>query len=195
MQYREIHTDNFRVGVLTLAENFGNKLSGKKERERKGQKVLMAEVFPQEDIRWTYEESGKPYFTERTENLSFSHSENVFVCQIGQSFSCGIDVQHYREKIYRVADKFLGEEELSFVASVPETEKVRALTAMWCCKESLYKMYGKGFIDYLNLFHVQPFSVGENGIIRAIADLGNGNKEYLFYTEFTDEYVLAFHTL
>jgi phosphopantetheinyl transferase len=166
----------------------------KKEIENAGKQVLINHIFPDEINTWSYEESGKPYFDHRTEALSFSHSGDVFACQISNKIACGIDVQHYREKITRVAEKYLNEKELEFVSSIPEIDQIKILTAMWSCKEALYKMYGKGFIDYINRFTIQPFKP-ISGIVVATADFGNGWQDYHFHIEFTDTFVLAFHTL
>jgi len=182
------------VGILVDApfdKDFGG---SKKDREKAGQAELIRQLLPGSDACWDYAESGKPYFTNRHENLSFTHSENVYACQISNHIACGIDVQHYREKIFRVAEKFLNVVELQFVATVPQEKKLKTLTAMWSCKEALYKMYGAGFIDYLNLFTIHPFEP-VSGIIRATADFGDGNKLYHLRVEFTDTFVLAFHTI
>lgn len=166
---------------------------GKKERERAGQEALIRHLLGHAEP-WAYEESGRPFFTNRGEHVSFTHSENVYACQIAPVMACGIDVQHYRDKIVRVAEKFLNSEELAFVDAVDPELRIRTLTAMWSCKEALYKMYGVGFIDYINRFTVHPF-VPVSGILQATADFGPGSQNYSFRVEFTDTFVLAFHTL
>ena len=162
--------------------------------EHAGKQALIGHIFLDGENTWSYAESGKPYFDHRPEALSFSHSGDVFACQISNKITCGIDVQHYREKITRVAEKYLNEKELQFVSTVTEMDQIKTLTAMWSCKEALYKMYGKGFIDYINLFVVHPFQP-VSGMITATADFGNGWQDYYFHIEFTDTFVLAFHVL
>lgn len=166
----------------------------KKEREDAGKENLIRHIFPDSFSSWDYEESGKPFFRNRSENLSFSHSENVYACQISAKMTCGIDIQHYRDKILRVPEKFLNANELNFIRQVTDENKVKTLTAMWSCKEALYKMHGKGFIDYVNLFTIHPFEP-VSGVLQATADLGEGYKTYYLCVEFTDAFVLAFHTL
>lgn len=194
MGFRQIIGNNFKVGIWVESAISKDVDTSKKEREKNGQTQLINNIFPNETNVWDYEESGKPYFTNRPEKLSFSHSENVFVCQISETMECGIDVQHYREKILRVPEKFLNQVELDFVNNIENEKKLKVLTAMWSCKETLYKVYGKGFIDYLNLFTIHPFEL-VSGSLTATADLGDGNKTYLIHVEFTDTFVLAFRTL
>lgn len=193
MKFRVIEDKDYRVGVLVeegVEPSFG---PGKKERERVGQQTLIRHLLGNLEP-WEYEESGKPYFVNRSDRLSFTHSENVYACQIAAEMACGIDVQHYRDKISRVTEKFLNPVELDFVATVAPEQRIKTLTAMWSCKEALYKMHGAGFIDYINRFTIHPFRP-VSGIVEATADLGAGNQTYLFRVEFTDAFVLAFHTL
>ena len=186
------HTD-YRVGVLVdelVSKEFG---TPKKEREKAGQAELVRRLLG-EPAEWEYAESGKPVLVGRSEHLSFSHSENVYACQISTQGACGIDVQHYRDKIIRVAEKFLNETELAFVHSVADDKKVKTLTAMWSCKEALYKLYGEGFIDYVHRFSIHPFEP-ISGILSASADFGEGPHTRFLRVEFTETFVLAFHTL
>lgn len=181
------------MGVLVSGEPGPDFGGSKKEREKAGQTELIRRLLGTEEA-WDYEESGKPFFVNREEQLSFTHSENVYACQISRSMACGIDVQHYREKIVRVAEKFLNPAELAFVETVIPGQRLRTLTAMWSCKEALYKIHGAGFIDYVNRFNIHPF-IPVSGMVQATADLGAGPCLYHFHVEFTDTYVLAFRTL
>lgn len=186
------HTD-CKVGILVdepYDKAFG---PSKKEREKAGQLLLVDRLLGTGAV-WEYAESGKPFFVGRNESLSFSHSENVYACQVSGHITCGIDVQHYRDKILRVAGKFLNPAELAFTAGITGDRAVRTLTAMWSCKEALFKMNGEAFIDYTHRFTVHPFEP-VSGILSATADLGNGDRTYHFRVEFTDTFVLAFHTL
>lgn len=194
MSFSQIQSVDFRVGIWVDSPVLKDAGTSKKDREKAGQLQLINNLFPNDEPLWGYEESGKPYFINRAENLSFSHSENVYACQVSEKIACGIDVQHYREKILRVPEKFLNQTELDFVNQTSTDKKLKVLTAMWSCKETLYKMHGQGFIDYLNLFTIHPFEP-VSGMLSATADLGNGNKTYHIHVEFTDTFVLAFHTL
>jgi phosphopantetheinyl transferase len=149
-------------------------------------------MFPPEGRSWDYLPSGKPFFPDSNTDLSLSHSENITVCQISDSLQCGIDIQHLREKIIRVKEKFLNPVELDFVNVIPADEQAPLLTAMWSCKEALFKMYGVGFIDYVNLFTIHPFAVTAP-LIRASADLGEGLRDYYFRLFITSSFVLVFH--
>lgn len=193
MKFRKIEYKEYQIGLLVWGDENPGFGPTKKERERAGQEELVRQLLGS-PASWTYEESGKPVFTDRPEHVSFSHSENVFACQVSEHMACGIDVQHYREKILRVAEKFLNENELAFLHAQPPESHLKLLTAMWSCKEALYKLYGRGFIDYINRFRIRPFAP-VSGDVWADADFGDGERPYLIRVEFTETFALAFHTL
>ncbi len=192
MGFIEIRNKHYRVGIHLekgLAEPV--RLT-KSVREKSGEHELMKHLFPPDGKSWSYLESGKPFLPQSELDLSFSHSENITACQLSSSISCGIDIQHYREKMLRVKEKFLNSEEIPFVESLSEKEQISMLTAMWSAKEVLYKMYGKGFIDYLNTFTILPFRRSDP-IMVANADFGDGQREFYLRLFFEESYVLVFH--
>ncbi len=192
MNFIELNHSSYRVGLHVGTINNSAQRAGKIQREKSGEKELLKLMLPPLGKNWEYLPSGKPFFPNSTTDLSLSHSENLTVCQLSDSIKCGIDIQHFREKIIRVKDKFLNEKELNFVQEINEGEQVKMLTAMWSCKEVLFKMYGTGFIDYINLFTIHPF-VAPDGIIKATADLGDGFREYYFRLFLTTSFALVFH--
>ncbi|MCG9912519.1 MAG: 4'-phosphopantetheinyl transferase superfamily protein [Flavobacteriales bacterium] len=195
MKFIKIEHALFDSGLLILEAKDPLFKLNKREKEKAGQDMLLKKMYPEENTERSYLESGKPYFLNKSSELSLSHCENAIACQVSENIPCGVDVQHYKPKITRLADKYLNTEELNWVKQIQdEQEKIKTLTAMWSCKEALYKMYGKGFIDYINLFTLHPFTA-ENGTISADADLGDGIKRYHFQAEFTETFVWVFHTL
>jgi hypothetical protein len=192
LHFIEIKNKNYRVAIHLENRDGKCLISGKSAREKSGELHLMKTLFPPDGKRWSYTESGKPFLPQSALDLSFSHSENITVCQLSECISCGIDIQHYREKILRVKDKFLNAAELLFAESLSEKEKIPMLTAMWSAKEVLYKLYGKGFIDYLNKFTIHPFR-RTDPLITARADFGEGIRTFYLRVFFEESYVLVFH--
>jgi hypothetical protein len=192
LSFIEIKNKSYRVGIHVENRDAALVDLTKTAREKSGERELMKHLFPPHGKVWSYTESGKPVLRQSGLDLSFSHSENITVCQLSPSISCGIDIQHYREKILRVKDKFLNAAELLFSESMSEKEQIPLLTAMWSAKEVLYKMYGKGFIDYLNKFTIHPFRQSDSLII-ATADFGYGPREFYLRLLFEESYVIVFH--
>lgn len=78
-------------------------------------------------------DNGKPHFIKGTDfHCSLSHSVSHVAAMIS-SISCGIDVERIDPKVERVFQKFSSESELG------SRTDLKYKTAIWACKESIYK--------------------------------------------------------
>ncbi len=92
----------------------------------------------------------------------------------------GIDIELKRDKILRIANKFTrfhhgmvpGGDAEDF-----EQRQVRTLTAIWAVKESIYKLYGKKGLSFLDHITAEEV-VFENGMARASVNFGNRRREF-----------------
>jgi len=93
-------------------------------------------------------EFGAPVLMDHSFNISFSHSY-PFVCMyIHSKKKCGIDVEKVKDKIIRIAPKFLNEPEKEFTKNQSEL-----ITLVWSAKEVAFKIYQKGGVDFKE--HIQ----------------------------------------
>lgn len=81
---------------------------------------------------------GKPHLKNLDYHISLSHSFPLVAAIIHQNHSVGIDVEQPKEKLLRIASRFLSEEEQEVCGNNTEM-----LCIHWCAKEALYKLYGK----------------------------------------------------
>lgn len=79
-----------------------------------------------------YLSSGKP--TLHNSNISISHSSNFATVIVSKKLIVGIDIEEYRPNIIRIKDKFLSEDELSFLHTTED------LILAWSAKETLFKL-------------------------------------------------------
>lgn len=86
------------------------------------------------DIDLSYDANGKPYLRDGR-HISITHSHE-FSAIVVSNVAQGIDIEKKREKIIRIAHKFLadGKELESFQGNVS------GLTWAWCAKETIYKI-------------------------------------------------------
>lgn len=108
--------------------------------------------FGYSDIDVSYDTNGKPHLNDG-KLISITHSFE-FSAVIISSKKVGIDIEKQREKITRIAPKFTPIEEYK---SLGEDDLIRKLTMVWGAKESLYKLYGKKGIGFLNDIFVKDF--------------------------------------
>ena len=69
----------------------------------------------------------------------------------------GIDVQHFNDKINRIAHKFIGYES-SYLAN----NDIKKLSIIWNIKESIYKIANIEGLDFKNHSLVIPFNISDD---------------------------------
>jgi 4'-phosphopantetheinyl transferase len=107
-----------------------------------------------------YDEFGKPYLTD-ARYISITHSHN-FAAIIVSDETVGIDMELQREKIIRIADKFVNEKELRRLQSFDAPEYIKKLTVKWGAKEAIFKIRNEKGISFKDHIQVEPFSLDEN---------------------------------
>ncbi len=102
-------------------------------------------------------QEGKPYLRESTLHVSLSHNKNIAAVMFS-NYSCGIDVELFREKIIRIQDKFLSEQERKQFS-----QDISALTLIWSAKESVYKMLGIPGLIFKEQINCEIIEIKESG--------------------------------
>ncbi|TVR78218.1 MAG: 4'-phosphopantetheinyl transferase superfamily protein [Saprospirales bacterium] len=96
-----------------------------------------------ENIEIFQNASGKPFLRGAEEFISISHNRDIVAVAVS-NISVGIDVLYRDERMELLHSKFIGPEELS----ANETDREDAFHLIWSAKESVFKAYGKGGLDY-----------------------------------------------
>ena len=105
-----------------------------------------------------YDENGKPHLKDGKQ-ISITHSFN-FSAIIVSSLIVGIDVEKQRDKITIIAHKFI-EYEFDYL-NENDTDYIKKLTAIWCVKESLYKLYATPGLSFKKHCLVIPFNIADD---------------------------------
>ncbi len=113
-------------------------------------------VFGYKDHDLYYDDFGKPYLKDGKQ-ISITHSFEFAGIIISDKL-VGIDIEKQREKIQRIAHKFIDSEK-DFIDQQHEN-KTRALTVIWGAKESLYKLYATTGLSFEQHIHIMPFDLG-----------------------------------
>ncbi|WP_348822544.1 4'-phosphopantetheinyl transferase family protein [Flavobacterium aestuarii] len=112
------------------------------------------------DFDLHYDEFGKPYL-DGQRYISITHSHN-FASIIISDKTVGIDMELQREKIIRIADKFVSEKELKRLQNFDNQEYIKKLTVKWGAKEAIFKIRNEKGISFKDHIQVEPFSLTEN---------------------------------
>lgn len=113
--------------------------------------LLAIENYSDADL--IYDDSGKPHLSDGR-YISITHSFD-YAAIIVSDKPVGIDIERVRSKIVKIATKFIGSE-WDYLDQESD-QLVRQLTAIWCAKESLYKLLAIPGLSFKNHLQIPPF--------------------------------------
>jgi phosphopantetheinyl transferase len=135
------------------------------------------------------DENGKPILINHPHHISLSHSYEYAAVMVSKTKKVGIDIEIIKEKIERVKNKFLNNQELSFINADHQIEQ---LYVCWCAKEALYKLNGKKETSFKNHIHLEDFVYREKGSLSAKIEKENIAHQFTVNYEKLDNYMLGF---
>lgn len=158
---------------------------GKRHLHWLGTRVLLRTMLRTDEyIDCKVDAHGKPYLVNLPYHISLSHSFEYAAVMISKS-PVGIDIEQIRQKVERIAPRFMNPDEL---ASVPDDEhKVNALYAYWCAKEAVYKCYGQKEVSFIHHINLKPFPYLPGGTVQVQLHKGEVNRDYdVHYFKYED---------
>ncbi|MGB1316267.1 MAG: 4'-phosphopantetheinyl transferase family protein [Chitinophagales bacterium] len=99
-------------------------------------------------------EHGKPFIKSKSAFISVSHCADYAVCIVSEQYNVGVDIEPMREKVLRLTDKFLNEEEIIFLEN---DNKIKHAITCWAMKEAAFKWYGKEYLSFKDNILIAPF--------------------------------------
>lgn len=146
------------------------------------------------DFDLYYEESGKPHLnpnnchTEPVE-VSISHSHN-FSTLIISSQKVGIDIEMQRDKIIRIADKFVNNKESLRLGDTNTPDYIKKLTVKWGAKEAIFKIRNESGISFKDHIWVNSFEIRDQKTI-ATLEMENVKQQFSIYFEEFENFTLV----
>ena len=142
-------------------------------------RMLLAEFgYVDEDL--VYDAFGKPHLKDG-KHISITHSY-IFSAVVVSSREVGVDIEKQREKIIKIAPKFIGYETTYLSENDPTL--IQKLTWIWCIKESLYKLYATPGMVFKKHFLVLPFGTASNSTSAWIIEKNQKTKYKAIFMEF-----------
>ena len=106
------------------------------------------ENFPLEEIEIA--DTRKPYIPGERSHFSISHCGNYSAAIASSVNRVGVDIELVTPRMYDIASKFLNADEQHFLKEWEPITQVhlQLLTVLWSAKESIYKWFGVGQMDF-----------------------------------------------
>jgi phosphopantetheinyl transferase len=95
----------------------------------------------------------KPFLPDEQFHFSISHCGDYAAAIVSKNRRVGIDIEIPAEKIERIKDKFLSTGEKEIINDHLDSYRdsiinIQLLTLLWSAKESVFKWYGDGGVDF-----------------------------------------------
>ncbi len=165
-----------------INENSAQRVNGmKSELHRRGFlsiRYLLSE-FGYTDYDLFYDDNGKPHLRDG-KYISITHSFNFSAVVVSEN-PIGIDIEKQREKIGRIAHKFM-DYEFDYL-NIEDENYVRNFTIVWCVKESLYKLFATPGLSFMEHTMVKPFAIPDES---TVAWIDYNNQKYRYHAEFLE---------
>ncbi|HTD98628.1 MAG TPA: 4'-phosphopantetheinyl transferase superfamily protein [Mucilaginibacter sp.] len=158
---------------------------GKRNLHWLGTRVLLRKMLQTDEyIDCKVDEHGKPYLVELPYHISLSHSFDYAAVMISKTRPVGIDIEQIKEKVERIAHKFMRPEEMAFIN---DQHKIEQLYVCWCAKEAVYKCYGQKEVSFADNILLKPFNFDKEGKVNAHLIKEDVNLDYqVDYLQYED---------
>ncbi len=133
------------------------------------------------DFDLYYDEFGKPHLMDK-KYVSITHSHH-FSAIILSNETVGIDIEMQREKILKIAHKFVNDEELERLQKMDTNDYIKKLTVKWGAKEAIFKIRNEKGISFKDHIQVAPFELNET---QTLADLNYNSTNQKFTIHFSE---------
>jgi 4'-phosphopantetheinyl transferase len=179
--------DELKQGI-SLVENSVQRLENShSEQHQKGFVSIrqLLKIMGYADADLFYTADGKPHLKDG-KRISITHSFD-FAAIIISDFAVGIDIEMNREKILKIAPKFMSEEWAFYDAA----RGVEFLTVIWGAKESLYKIHPDGGLLFKEHLPIEPFQL-QDGKTKGWIKKDKYYEFFYIYFESFEGYTLVF---
>jgi len=138
-----------------------------------------------------YTVKGKPYL-KSDYYISISHTKNLAAVIISKFKNPGIDIEILSDRIYNIANKFMYDYEIEYYKSI---EKKKFIYMNWSAKETLFKIYEKGELDFKENLKIHPTKIKKTGKINSEITKGDFSKKIKLQYKFLNnvEYILIWY--
>lgn len=197
--YKKINSDDFTIALWRIEEElpfFESKFHAHPDIQNENKRLQwyatrhLVNQLLGDHVSMIKDEMGKPSFKNSSHYISLSHTPVFAAVMFSEKVPVGVDLEMINPKVERIAHKFLREDEIN---SIQADEKIEKLILYWSAKEALYKLHGKGDIEFKTQLLIEPFELSLNGMLNAEIIGGDESlKNLKIQYEFFEDHVLTY---
>lgn len=201
--YQQDINENTKLAIWEIEENEdffkgkhsinANIIDTKKRIQHYAGRYLLTYLYPEFPFhKILISESNKPFLQNQEFQFSISHTSNYAAAIVSKSNNVGIDIEITNERVMKVAHKFLSDHEMGIFSlnnqnnlnlsissidknyNVNDYYQIKLLTTLWSCKETVYKWWGNGKVDFKKMIAIDYFKLEKAGKIESVfTEIGN----------------------
>jgi|GWRWMinimDraft_6_1066014.scaffolds.fasta_scaffold06750_2 phosphopantetheinyl transferase len=135
---------------------------------------LLKELYPDFPVEMIkIADTRKPFLEDEPFHFSISHCGDYAAALVSKTHRVGVDVELLNNKIEQIQHKFIYEDELQILnaqclpaGQAGSMPNVQCLTLYWSVKESVFKWWGRGEVDFKKDIVLKSISgLPEQGIV------------------------------
>ncbi len=112
-------------------------------------RLLLKELYPDFPVALIQiADTKKPFLENEPYHFSISHCGDYAAVIVSKTYRVGVDVELINEKIEQIQQKFVSKEEFKIFTDKFSMPGNHCLTLCWSVKESVYKWWGRGSVDF-----------------------------------------------
>ena len=148
---------------------------------------LMHPSFPFHQVELS--KAGKPILAESEFHFSLSHCDGFSAAILGKNAPVGIDVERINPRILRIEKKFFNTNEYQLLSRYNEESRVVYSTLFWSIKETVFKWWGDGAVDFAKQIQIKKIELLDQG--KAVIEFGTDSEKMLYvdYIRYQDTWV------
>lgn len=136
-----------------------------KKRQHLAGRYLLKHLYPDFPVSLIQiADTRKPFLEDEAYHFSISHCGEYAAAIVSRDKRVGIDIEIPTDKILRIEHKFLNAEERVVIPG--DAKRTEQLTLLWCCKESMFKWWGKGNVDFSEMLRVSGSATEPEGSLQ-----------------------------
>jgi phosphopantetheinyl transferase len=159
-------------------------------------RLLLQELYPDFPVEMIQvADTKKPFLENEPFHFSISHCGDYAAAIASKTQRVGVDVELLNTKIEQIQHKFIYEEELQMLNKQSSMLNIQCLTLCWSVKESVFKWWGRGEVDFKKDIVLKKITgSAEQGIVRCIfKNEFEMDVHYLFFNNNFLTWVLSDH--
>lgn len=126
-------------------------------------RYLLRELFPDFPLKEILiADTRKPYLSDEKYHFSISHFGQYAAAIASRTHRVGVDVEKASPSIERIRTKFLSpkESDIAFEGIEKSGHRLRQLTLLWSAKESIFKWYSLGQVNFKDhILWTEPYFI------------------------------------